>query len=112
MRIRGLAVAGLLALGAGLGSCGRLGSEKEEGPGVDPAVVERVARDVLATLAARKDEVGPLFVHDIPKIKDDAARRAGFDGWNDLKRRMERTDADLEVRLAERITLRIRELLE
>lgn len=103
----------VLALTLLLAGCGPLaGDAKEELPPLEMAVVDRVVEDILNRLATHYDETGPQFVTDLPGMKDAAARQEGFEDWVAFKAGLNRTSLDLETRVADQITVKIRALLD
>jgi hypothetical protein len=94
-------------------SCGPLfGKEDEKVDALDRETVDTVVEDLLTSITRKHEEIGPLFASHLHDMKDAAARRGGFDDWQEFKRGLKATDPGLEVEIAGRITEFMNSLLE
>jgi hypothetical protein len=102
----------LLALVLLLPACeGLLGGDEPEET-VAPLRAKRVLDAVLEGLERAHEEVGPAFPARLPAIKDAAARREEFDGWDAFQNALGATDEDLPLDFSRRISEKMLELVE
>ena len=93
-------------------SCGPIfGEEEEKVDAVDRWTVSAVVDELLTSISRKHEEMGPLFISHLPKLKDDAAEREGFANWAQFKLGMNATSPHLEVEVSRRITAHLNSLL-
>ncbi len=93
-------------------SCGPLfGEEEAEVSRIDRATIRTVVSHLLTSITRKHDEIGPLFTSHLAKMKNDAAKREGFENWAEFKLGLHATSPKLEVQVANRITAHLNSLL-
>lgn len=93
-------------------SCGPIwGEEEEKVDAVDRWTVSKVVDELLTSISRKHEEMGPLFISHLPKLKNDAAKREGFADWAEFKLAMNATSPEVELEVARRITAHLNSLL-